>query len=272
MGLRDYFIPAAALSADETRDYLRTRPQGSYTLLDVRQPGEYEQEHIPGARLVPLPRLGQTLGELPKDRPVIVYCAIGGRSRVAAQLLAGQGFAEVYNLTGGIKAWNGHTAMGPPDLHLCFLRNIQSPAEACALAWHLEEAQRIFYGDLQHSLADEECARLFGDLARNEQRHKERVLGLCKQYGLAPGVVENLDESLIEGGLNKREFIERNQQHLQTVEGCVTMAMMLETQALDLYLRLAAETEDTAVAVVLRDLAREETLHLEQLGRLLSGG
>jgi rhodanese-related sulfurtransferase len=48
-------------------------PEGSYTLLDVRQPGEYEGEHIPGAKLIPLPGLKDQLSELDKQKPVLVY-------------------------------------------------------------------------------------------------------------------------------------------------------------------------------------------------------
>jgi rhodanese-related sulfurtransferase len=48
-------------------------PEGSYTLLDVRQPGEYEAEHIPGAKLIPLPGLKDQLSQLDKEKPVLVY-------------------------------------------------------------------------------------------------------------------------------------------------------------------------------------------------------
>jgi sulfur-carrier protein adenylyltransferase/sulfurtransferase len=51
----------------------------------------------------PLAGVGH-LGEIDAQKPTLVYFAIGGRSRVAAQMLAGKGFQEVYNLSGGIKA------------------------------------------------------------------------------------------------------------------------------------------------------------------------
>ena len=47
--------------------------EGSYTLLDVRQPGEYERERIPGAKLIPLPELTDRLDELDPDKPVLTY-------------------------------------------------------------------------------------------------------------------------------------------------------------------------------------------------------
>jgi sulfur-carrier protein adenylyltransferase/sulfurtransferase len=45
----------------------------AYTLLDVRQPGEYESEHIPGSKLIPLPELGDRLNEIDPHKPTIVY-------------------------------------------------------------------------------------------------------------------------------------------------------------------------------------------------------
>jgi phage shock protein E len=74
-------------------------------LLDVRTPGEYRQVRLDGARLIPIDQLRQRLGELPKDRPILVYCAVGARSSQVLRYLAGQGYPEVYNLYGGISAW-----------------------------------------------------------------------------------------------------------------------------------------------------------------------
>ena len=51
-----------------------------FTLLDVRQPDEYKSEHIPGAKLIPLPELDRRLNEIGADKPTRVYCAIDGRT------------------------------------------------------------------------------------------------------------------------------------------------------------------------------------------------
>lgn len=75
-------------------------------LLDVRTAGEYQQGHLPGARLIPLNELQGRLGQLDKDRPVVVYCARGHRSRTAASLLGDRGYAA-HNLSGGIQKWRG---------------------------------------------------------------------------------------------------------------------------------------------------------------------
>ncbi len=57
--------------------------------------------------MIPLPQLADAYSELDPEKPILLHCEIGGRSRVAAQLLSGLGFTEIYNLTGGIKAFKG---------------------------------------------------------------------------------------------------------------------------------------------------------------------
>lgn len=74
-------------------------------LLDVRTPGERLQGYIPGSVLIPIDMVGQRLAEIPKDRPVIVYCTVGSRSRSVANSLKKRGYAEVYNMKDGIVGW-----------------------------------------------------------------------------------------------------------------------------------------------------------------------
>ncbi|KZE95269.1 putative adenylyltransferase/sulfurtransferase MoeZ [Agromyces sp. NDB4Y10] len=75
-------------------------------LLDVREPWEVEIAAIDGSVLIPLGELGDRLGELDPAASVVVYCHLGVRSEYAARMLAGAGFADVRNLTGGIDAWS----------------------------------------------------------------------------------------------------------------------------------------------------------------------
>ena len=74
-------------------------------VIDVRAESEWVEGHLPGATLIPLPELAGRLAEVPKDRPVVVQCATGSRSMIAAGLLQAHGFDAVANLTGGYSAW-----------------------------------------------------------------------------------------------------------------------------------------------------------------------
>lgn len=75
------------------------------TLIDVREAGEYATGYIAGAINLPLGSLGQSLGQVPTDRPVVVYCQSGNRSDGAAALLVTKGYKPVYDMLGGISAW-----------------------------------------------------------------------------------------------------------------------------------------------------------------------
>jgi len=73
LGIFDYFKPVSTWTADEVRAFLRDGSAESYNLIDVRQPGEYEGGHLPGARLIPMAKLTDRLGDLDRSKPTITY-------------------------------------------------------------------------------------------------------------------------------------------------------------------------------------------------------
>ncbi len=79
---------------------------GVPVLLDVRGAGERAQRFISGSISIPLTQLQRRLDEVPRDRPLIVYCAGGYRSSVAASVLQRAGFTEVSEIAGGVAAWD----------------------------------------------------------------------------------------------------------------------------------------------------------------------
>jgi len=74
-------------------------------IIDVREPYEWQINHIPGARLVPLDHIASEIPRLDKKKETILYCKVGARSMSAARQLADAGVAEVRNLAGGILRW-----------------------------------------------------------------------------------------------------------------------------------------------------------------------
>jgi rhodanese-related sulfurtransferase/glyoxylase-like metal-dependent hydrolase (beta-lactamase superfamily II) len=113
--LRDGLHSAAArpeLSATTERLSPAVAAERNATMIDVRTPNERSQKHIPGSVGVPLNRLPERAVELPKDRPLIVYCAGGYRSSIAASVLQKLGFDHVSEIAGGIAAWDGPVAHG----------------------------------------------------------------------------------------------------------------------------------------------------------------
>jgi molybdopterin/thiamine biosynthesis adenylyltransferase/rhodanese-related sulfurtransferase len=78
----------------------------NFQLLDVREPLEYELANIDGAKLIPLGELSERISELDRERLTIVHCHSGQRSAQAVRLLRDAGFANVFNLEGGIAKWS----------------------------------------------------------------------------------------------------------------------------------------------------------------------
>ena len=73
MKWKELLTPVASMDAEEARRFMNEHKEGSYTLLDVRQPTEYEAARIPGATLIPIGELPDRIGELDPEKPVIAY-------------------------------------------------------------------------------------------------------------------------------------------------------------------------------------------------------
>lgn len=73
MRLRNLFTPVNDMSTQQLQTFIGSSKEGSFTLLDVRQPSEYETSRIPGSKLIPLPSLADRLDELDPQKPVIAY-------------------------------------------------------------------------------------------------------------------------------------------------------------------------------------------------------
>jgi len=83
----------------------RLLAQDAAILIDIRNPGEVELGRIPGSVHIPLAQLRARLDMVPTDKPIVVHCAGGWRSSVAASLMRAQGFTNVSDLAGGYNAW-----------------------------------------------------------------------------------------------------------------------------------------------------------------------
>jgi len=73
MSIRDIFSSFTNLNAGQFQSFIDANSEGSFTILDVRQPSEYEGARIPGSQLIPLPTLNERLQELDPEKPIIAY-------------------------------------------------------------------------------------------------------------------------------------------------------------------------------------------------------
>ena len=187
--------------------------------------------------------------------------------------MAGQGFTQVYNLNGGIRAWEGEKAHGPVELHLDLVRGDETPAEMIKLAYAMERGLGSFYREVKTATQDEELSSLSEILAAAEDKHKRYLLDRYNEIK-STNVDQNSFEaqltapSPMEGGFDSEELLRQNRQFLESVSSLLDLSMMLETQALDLYLRFAGKIENASTKQALYKIADEEKGHLQALGRL----
>ena len=73
MGLKELFSPITNMNTSQLQAFIDSNREGGFTLLDVRQPSEYENARIPGSKLIPLPALNDRLSELDPQTPIIAY-------------------------------------------------------------------------------------------------------------------------------------------------------------------------------------------------------
>ena len=103
----DLMVSTDRLSAQVASDRVSAAaPDRVPVLVDVRTPNERKQKRIAGSVSIPLNHLAERASELPSDRPLLVYCAGGYRSSIAASLLQRHGFGDVSEIAGGIAAWD----------------------------------------------------------------------------------------------------------------------------------------------------------------------
>ena len=107
--------PAGMPKEISTADAVKLRNEGAF-ILDVRQPEEWNDYHVPGSTLIPLGELESRVKELPRDKQIVVVCRSGNRSQTGRDILLKAGFAQATSLAGGLSQWKAAgypTVTGP---------------------------------------------------------------------------------------------------------------------------------------------------------------
>jgi sulfur-carrier protein adenylyltransferase/sulfurtransferase len=187
-------------------------------------------------------------------------------------MLQGHGFKYVYNVAGGIRAWYGDVAHGPVELNLDLVRGDETPLEIIKLAYSMEESLGGFYRAVNKASDDSKMTKLLEFLISIEDMHKARLMEFYRSVEPSGPPVEifeaEVKASIMEGGFDAQTFMRQNAESLRTVPETLDLCMMLEAQALDLYLRFSFKSESEQTKDVLNRIAEEEKKHLAALGRL----
>lgn len=271
MKWKQFFTPVKSIDWQEAQKMIDNDPD--VLLLDVRQPKEYKTAHVPGSTLIPMGELDDRLSEIELDKPTLIYCASGGRSRVVAQMLSGKGYENLYNVSGGIHAWGKETAIGTQDSGMYLFDDVTDVESAIVIGFGLEEGLREFYLKMVEKTDNEEAKKLFTMLADIEILHQQQLLKIYKDVTGKSSTMEDfsakVSEPAMEGGLSTDEYISRFYPDLNKVTDILDLAMSIEAQALDLYFRAAEKASDEKVKGALKQIEKEERTHIEKLAEYM---
>jgi len=176
---------------------------------------------------------------------------------------------------GGINAWKGLRAEGPPDSGMAYFAPATRPEELMALAWYLEQGSHSFYSELSQTLTDKMAKNLFKELSIAEERHQKTLSGLYRDF-TGPVSTTEFPESVIpspekgeimEGGMLVSEALDWTKG--RDIEDILDLSISLEANAYDLHLRMKARLEAPRSKEVFTVLSREEKDHLDRLSSLL---
>ena len=186
-------------------------------------------------------------------------------------MLADKGFSKVYNLSGGIKAWGKEVAVGSEDTGLHLFSGVASSEEAIVIGFGLETGLREFYLSMQRQVTRASTKSLFGMLADIEILHQDRLVKLYNEInGTTISVAdfaEKIAEPAMEGGLTTQEYLQLYKTDLDSELEVLGLALAIEAQALDLYVR-AAERGGESRKVLLQ-IAEEERSHMARLSQYI---
>ena len=149
----------------------------------------------------------------------------------------------------------------------------ESALEVIAFAYGMEQGLGEFYSSAAEMIEDKDVAGLLRKLARIEENHKQKLFDIYMTLNTTGKRRETFEaeikSEMMEGGFTTEEFLEKNRPAMETTADIISLAMMLETQALDLYLRYSQKAEDKESRKVLYRIAEDEKAHLAALGDMM---
>ena len=261
------------ISPQTFRQYQKDHGEREYLLVDVRQPGEYTQGHIPGSKLIPLDELESNLAKLPVEKDIFFYCRSGARSQAAAiiSLDSGHPLQKVYNLIGGMLGWDGRSLSDFPRMTV-FEEDASLP-DLMMTAMGLEKAALRFYESVFDTYAQEPYAPVLETLSRAEEAHARTIYRYWQRTQDRPlpfrELFSSLEGEILEGGETLMHAIQRLASLGDT--GCSALmefALNVEVQAYDLYRNMANTLTDTDAQDAFLSISQMEKMHMGLVARV----
>ncbi len=263
------------LLPNELKRYMRTEDERHYLLVDVRQPAEYAAVHIPGAVLMPLMEMESRLFDLPADRELVFYCRTGARSQVAAMLATEAELSEkrVYNLVGGILAWDGRKLSDFPRIQV--FTPEENKGDLLRTAMNLEKGAWRYYREILETIGQETFAPAIRELSQAEEGHARMIYAFWKHSQTDPPAFEALFRELEGEILESGEPLQAALARLRAAaaDRCLDileLALEIEYRAYDLYRNIAEREPDTERRNTFLTIAQAEKKHMRVISRALA--
>ncbi len=273
------------ISPEELRHFMSESREENYVLVDVRQPHEYREEHLPGAQLIPVSDLEARIPSLKPTQDYIFYCRSGARSMAAALMASDSQFLQgaIMSLQGGLLAWDGGSVAHMPRVNV--FSGVSGIRDLLLRALELEKAAHVLYREVRAAAQRDAMCELMDTLIKVEEAHAKVVYRYLRKYwgddvaSLPPFEIlfEQLEGKVLEGGLTVEDLGPwvKNASTGDCLE-LADLALEVELNAYDLYRTLAQQAVQggvpdanlgTDAEPVFLDLAVQEKHH----ARLIMG-
>lgn len=263
------------LNSMELKKYIDETSERRYAIIDVRQPEEYRQSHIPGSFLIPLADFLNEKAKIPEKDEIVFVCRSGARSRTAAVFANTlvKDSKNIYNLSGGILEWFGRTIDGKPEVQL--LGDMKDLDRVILSAMELEKGAFNFYHEIISRFPGEPFLNSMVYLSKAETEHAKALYRVLEKRNVGikgdslpdfTDMFDSLRGDILEGGVSLYSAID----DLESVKEdravhILDLCLDIEYAAFDLYKNAAVIAEDEDIKKILESIANGEKNHMKEL-------
>ncbi len=261
------------MNANELKDYVGSLKEEEYEMIDVRQPIEYKNGHIPGARLIPIGIIESHINELNPTKELVLYCHTGRRSLLAATLLDNGQFKpkRIISLRHGLASWEGKVVVDFPKVKS--FPPGKSLQEYMLMAISMEKGAMNFYQQISSEI-EVPFVKQLNQLANMELTHASNIYNLYVKQEQARKVepfepfFAGLSGDIIEGGDELSTIFEKAREMKSCLE-LIEIALELEYKTYDLYKSIAIRENDADIKKIFNSLAEQEKSHTKTITECL---
>lgn len=254
------------INSEELKGIIASKREKDFSIIDVREKFEYEENHIPGALWIELSEIINRPELVPGSKEVVFYCKAGPRSMVASEIFGESEKSEaslIYNLKHGLDDWNGAKLETPPKIDL--FKGMENFEDLIKRAMELEKGAFNFYGYIYDNYKSLPYLDSINVLRKAETAHAKTLFkALKKPSSEFDSYFESLKGDIIESGITAEQAIKK----IENFNGnfsinLLEFLLLIEASAYDLYKVMAEKKKETKTTFL--KIAQEEKAHMRSI-------